>query len=136
VVCRGEGGDFRFAESDDFVCFRIDDFAEAVAFYCFIAVVGAVAGECQVELAVSTHVGSAEKVFGQGACADVLHAVFVEIDCSRGVLWVGGVSVGEDVVDGFVLESGEFDFDEAWDVIWECCCRNEWFAGFCERGKT
>jgi len=135
VVFGGEGCDLGFAESDDFVGFGIDDFAEAVAFYGFIALV-VVVGECQVQLAVCAHVGSAEKMFWQGASADVLHAVFVEIDGSRGVLWVGWVAVGEDVVDDFVLESGEFDFDEAWDVIRECCCCNEWSAGFGESRGT
>ena len=138
VVFGGEGCDLRLAESDDFVRPRIDDFAEAVAFYRFIAlaVVVVVVGECQVELAVCAHVGSAEKVFWQGARADVLHAVFVEIDGSRGVFWIGRVAVGEDVVDDFVLESGEFDFDEAWDVIRERCCCNEWLVGFGESCGT
>ena len=63
----------------------------------------------------------------------MLHAVFVKIDGSRGVLWVCRIAVREDVVDDLVLESGEFDFDEAWDIIWECCCGNEWLAGFCEK---
>lgn len=133
MVLGSEGCDFRFAESDDFVRYRIDDFAEAVTFYRFIALV--VVGECQIELAVCAHVGSAEKVFWQGARANVLHTVFVEIDGSRGVFWVRWVAVREDVVDDFVLESGEFDFDEAWNVVWECCCRNEWLAGFCERRR-
>jgi hypothetical protein len=32
------------------------------------------------------------------------------------------------VIDDFVLKSGEFDFDEAWNVVWERRCCNEWFA--------
>lgn len=131
MVFGSEGCNLCFAESDDFIRLGIDDFAEAVTFYRFIALV--VVRECQIELAVCAHMGSAEEVFWQGARADVLHAVFVEIDGSCGVLWVCWVAVGEDVVDDFVLESGEFDFDEAWDVIRERCRCNEWLAGSCER---
>ena len=134
MVFGREGCDLRFAESDDFVRFRIDDFAESVAFYRFIALF--VVRECQVELAVCAHMGPAEEMFWQGARADVPHAVFVEIDRSRGVFRVGWVAIGQDVVDDFVLESGEFDFDQAWNVIRECCCCNEWLAGFGERCGT
>lgn len=62
----------------------------------------------------------------------MLHTMLVEVDGSCGVFRVGRVSVGEDVVDDFVLESGEFDLDEAWDIIRERCCGNEWLAGLCE----
>jgi hypothetical protein len=37
--------------------------------------------------------GSAEKMFWQGARADMLHAVLVKIDCSRGVFWVCWITV-------------------------------------------
>jgi hypothetical protein len=49
VVFGREGCNFSFAESDDFVCIRIDDFAETVAFYRFIIFV---VDECQIELAI------------------------------------------------------------------------------------
>lgn len=90
VVFWSESGDFRFAESDDLPCFGIDDFAEAVAFYCCVVL----GGEGQVKLAVCPHGLSVEKVFGNGAGADVLHAMFVEVDCSGGMFWVRGIAVG------------------------------------------
>jgi hypothetical protein len=131
VVFRSKSCDFRFAESDDFPCFGIDDFAEAVPFY-FHDLWG---GEGQVKLAVCSHVGPSEKLllFGHGTGADMLHAMLVKVNGSRGVFWVGGVSVGEDVIDDFVLEGGEFDFDEAWDVVGKCCGCNEWLVHFNQR---
>lgn len=60
----------------------------------------------------------------------------VELYGSRGVLRVGRVSVGEDVVDDLVLEGGEFDFDETGDVVWECCGCNEWLVRSDERLGT
>jgi hypothetical protein len=89
VIFRSESSDFCFAECDDFVCFGIDNFAEAVAFYRFIASVG----ESEVELAVRPHVGSGEQMFWQRARTYVLHTMLVEIDGSRSVFWVGRVSV-------------------------------------------
>jgi len=66
----------------------------------------------------------------------MLHTMLVEIDGSCGVFRVGRVSVGEDMVDDFVLESGKLYLDKSWDVIGKCCRRNEWFAGFGERLDT
>ena len=59
VIFGSESSDFRFAECDDLVCFGIDDFAEAVAFYRFIVMFV----EREVELAIGSHVCPAEKVF-------------------------------------------------------------------------
>jgi hypothetical protein len=72
-------------------------------------------------------------LFRHGAGADVLHTMLVKVNGSRGVFWVGGISVREDVVDGFVLESGELDFDEAWDVIGKRCGCDEWLVHFDQR---
>jgi hypothetical protein len=131
VVFGSESGDFCFAESDDFPCLGIDHFAETVPFYFHVLL----RGEGQVDFAVCSHVGSSEELllFGHGAGADVLHAMLVEVNGACGVFWVGGVSVGEDMVDDFVLESGEFDFDEAWDVIGKCCGCDEWLVHFDQR---
>lgn len=56
---------------------------------------------------------------GQGVVSHVLHAVRVEIDRPRGVFRIRAVAIGELMVDDFVAESGEFDLDQARDVVGE-----------------
>jgi hypothetical protein len=80
VKLRGESCDLGFDESDDLMGLGINRFAEAVAFCCGGGFVVGVS-EREVDFAVVTF-----RWRGQPVDSDVLHAVFVEIDGSCGVL--------------------------------------------------